>query len=182
MNPLQTIVEKLQTLDSKILLRYGIAFPLFVTACICGIHLIFTWQIKKAITHIESINVKRTAIEKLLARKSYVDMQRSNIHAILDKDPYFKFKEYCSQVIHNLHLDSKIGKGGLSTPTEQNINNNYLELLMADTMTGLSTKELVTFLIEIESNPRVYLKEIKITTIAERGIDISYVVAALKMQ
>lgn len=181
--PIAFLVEKLQLLDSKVLQKVGLAFVFCSFLSIAAVHFLFVWSIKNAIVDIDTLNAKRKAVERLLVRKSFVVMQKNKLEAIVAKEPYFRIKEYCSHIINMLKLNNKIKSNpNESIPQEIPLINNYSELLIAGSLSGLSTKEVVNFLINMESNPRVYLKEIKVLNLSDQGLMVNYTIAALKMQ
>jgi type II secretory pathway component PulM len=130
---------------------------------------------------LEHLNEQREVVKKILDKEQRVSSQRKEIDELLAKDKDFKIKIYFEDLLDNkLQLKNKIS-GAIkadSYPTEDGYSSDVLQAHLE----GLSMKELVTLLQALESNQRLYFKDLDIIKSKKpvNTLDVTITIATLQ--
>ena len=175
------IIAYFNLLEYKRFYQYCFAF-LSVIIITCGL-IIFKYyrSISYLKNQIESINEERENIQSLLSRAQIVKKEQKEIDAIITKDPNFKIAGYFDNLLGRLGLMDKKSSIDIeiSTPTEES---KYQESILQAKFTSMTMKDLTILLEEIESNRRVFIKELDIFRSQKNAntIDVTLTIATLE--
>ncbi len=157
------IIEKvrsfIQGLDEQEFYRY-LAIFVGVLTLAAGILMFQNYRsVNYYKRRIDDTNELREEAKNILDKSRYVQQQRAEVDAILDKNIDFKIAGYFKQLITQLALTEKIK---VETPSHVDRDANYRENLLDAKFENMNMKELTELLSEIEQNKRIYTKKLEI--------------------
>lgn len=128
---------------------------------------------------IHTINELREQTRELLDRAERVHQQRLEVDEMLAEDENFKISGYFQQVLTKLGLTDKKTE---SESTSQERDDNYRVDVLNAKFAGMTMKECVELLQEIEQNPRLYTNELEIKQSKKipRTVDVTISIATLQ--
>ena len=86
--------------------------------------------------------------------------QRNAVNELLAEDVNFKIGGYFNDLVNSLGLTNK--KKGIDTLQTIERDDNYLEQNVTAKFVDMNMKELATLLVELENNPRIFIRELEI--------------------
>lgn len=126
-----------------------------------------------------SLNRQRAETRKLLEKNEYVLQQQARVDAILNRDKNFKIKEYFMSVVQKLGLTGLMSRD--ADITSNPLGDDYTEIKLDMSLSGMNMQQLVDLLYTIEQNERIYTKDLKITkSLRTPTIDVSLAIATLE--
>lgn len=118
-----------------------------------------TGNIKKKIQELNTI--RSGQIKQILTKADLIKKQKEALDTMLEEDPEFKLTEHLEKVLAQLNLSDRKDR---SEPLNKiDIDDKYTENKIEFTLNDIDMKQLVEFLVNIESNRRVYTKKLEIT-------------------
>jgi type II secretory pathway component PulM len=127
------------------------------------------------------INKVRVEGQEILTQYEQVIQQQQKVDEILNRDPNFKIKQFFIDTLKKLNLIEQMGKD--PEVTSQELVAGYTENKMDIRLNSITMQQLVELLHALEQNERVYVKEIKITSVPSRqALDVALVVATFEKQ
>lgn len=126
-----------------------------------------------------ALNRQRSEARSLLEKNEYVLQQQARVDDILARDKNFKIKEYFISVVQKLGFGNLVSKDAdISSNT---LGNDYTEIKLDVSLSGMNMQQLVDLLYNIEQNERIYTKDLKITkSLRSPTIDVSLVIATFE--
>ena len=168
----------LNTLDKKTWYHYlAISAGVFLLAI--GLILFFYYNsVGKWKQRIEEINEERQKVKEVLDKAQRVQEERTEVTALLAKDPDFKIKEYIQEVLEKIGI---LGNFSTQSDVVTTTQDNYKEQVVTYKLTGITMKQLAEFLNEIDTNKRVFTTELEITKSKKipRTIDVDIKIATM---
>ena len=127
------------------------------------------------------INKVRVEGQEILTQYEEVVQQQQRVEETLKRDPSFKIKEFFNGTLQKLALASYMDKD--PEITQQDLVMGYTEQKLDVRLNGITMQQLVELLHALEQNERVYIKEIKITSVpSKQAVDVALVVATFEKQ
>lgn len=155
-----------------------------ILACIIlTIGLLFFIYYRKVSTlqkKIGVMNETREQIQLLLEKAHHVKTEQKTIDAILAQDTNFKIAGYFEQLLNTLNLASKkTSKLEVMSPDQEG---KYQESVLQAKFSAISMKELTDLLTAVDTNQRVFIKELEITSSKKtpNTIDVLIKIATLE--
>lgn len=173
---LDSIVNFLEALDKKLFYRYGAIFLALVMAL--SIFMLYMYRETNimSLKQMKKIGQMHTDIIEILQKNQQVETQRAAVNEMLDENPYFKIKNFLTELLKKLNLTSDV----ISTSESVNVNdNNYLDIVASVKLIDISMQELTELLQEIEQNNRVHIRSLEITQKKPKFIDVNLTIATL---
>lgn len=129
---------------------------------------------------LKRINKDRVIARGLLEEHNLVEAQKAVVDKVLSEEKSFKILEYCSQILQETNLQKKLSKP-LEISEPQDLGNDYNELKIEMSLSGITMQELVNLLYnKIQNNNKIYTKELSITKTSQSPtIDVTLVIATL---
>lgn len=134
-------------------------------------------SLQKSLKH---INRERIRARDLLEEHNRVEAQKAVVDKVLSEEKSFKILEFGNNVLQETNLQRKLSKP-LELSEPQDLGNNYNELRLEISLTGMSMQELVDLLYnKIQNNNKIYTKELSITKPSQSStLDVTLVIATL---
>jgi hypothetical protein len=130
---------------------------------------------------LKQVNRERIKARRFLEEHARVEAQKNVVDKVLSEEKSsFKILEFGNNVIQEANLQRRLAKP-LELSEPQDLGNNYDELKLEMTFTGMTMQELVDFLYsKIQINNKVYTKELSITKLPQSPtLNITLVIATL---
>lgn len=105
--------------------------------------------------------IRSTQVKQILSKADQIKKQKERLDAILAEDPEFKLTGYLETILSKLNLSER--KDISQAPNTVEIDDNYTENSLEFTLNDINMKQVVEFLVAVESNRRVYTKKLEIT-------------------
>jgi len=175
LKPLYTILAQL---DSKRFYQYMGGF-LGILLILSGLLVFYYYRSTNAlIKKIKRINTQREQAQEILGRTKSVVQQRQEVDTLLEEDTDFKIGGYFKEVLSKLGLTQKEKMETTQTVERED---NYIEQSLNAKFVDMNMKDLTVLLEEIESNPRIYSRELEIKRSEKTPgtIDVTLVIATL---
>lgn len=125
------------------------------------------------------LNKYREDTQVILQRAHDVEAQRNAVNELLAEDVNFKIGGYFNDLVNSLGLTNK--KKGIDTLQTIERDDNYLEQNVTAKFVDMNMKELATLLVELENNPRIFIRDLEIKR-AEKTpgtIEVTLILATL---
>lgn len=124
-------------------------------------------------------DMRATKVKTLLQKIHQVKKQKEEVNALLAEDENFKIGGYFKNLVQLLRLDAKRES---DTTSQVDKDASYKESILNAKFSGASMKELTELLEKLESNKRIYTKELEITESKKtpQAIDFSITIATLQ--
>ena len=130
------------------------------------------------------VNKARKETQVLLSTNKNVEMQRSKVESMLEKEgKNFKLLDFFNNTLSNLKLvPYRTGKEKISYSNPQGIRaSKYQEVNLNVQMTNLNMRQVTDLLYELEQSKRVYIKKLEITSSKTNPVvDLSLVIGTLQ--
>ena len=162
-------------------------FYRFIAACIACIILFFGFllylhsnKIQFLQKELKRVNRERLTARNLLEQHSRVEEQKTAVDKVLSEEKSFKILEFGNNIMQATGLQRKLTKPlELAEPID--LGNNYNELTLEISLSGMSMQELVDLLYnKIQNNNKIYTKELSITKSSQSStLDVILVIATL---
>lgn len=178
-SPFIPIYNFVTNLDRTQFTRYmfiGLGAVLLISSGIVIQYYRSTSALKKRIVR---LNQYRVQTQEILQRAHDVATQRNSVNELLAEDIDFKIGGYFNELVNSLNLTSK--KKGIDTLQTIERDDNYLEQNVTAKFVDMNMKELATLLVELENNPRIFIRELEIKR-AEKTpgtIEVTLIIATL---
>ena len=178
-SPFIPLYDFVTNLDRTQYMRYmliGLCCILFASGGIVIQYYRSTGAIKKRIGR---LNQYREQTQEILQRAHDVAAQRNSVNELLAEDIDFKIGGYFNELINSLNLSNK--KKGIDTLQTIERDDSYLEQNVTAKFVDMNMKELATLLVELQNNPRIFVRELEIKR-AEKipgTIEVTLIIATL---
>lgn len=178
-SPFMPFYDFVTNLDRSQFNRYmliGLSCILLVSGGIVIQYYRSTSALKKRIGR---LNQYREQTQEILQRAHDVTAQRNSVNELLAEDIDFKIGGYFNELISSLNLTNK--KKGIDSLQTIERDDSYLEQDVTAKFVDMNMKELTTLLVELENNPRIFIRELEIKR-AEKTpgtIEVTLVIATL---
>ncbi len=128
---------------------------------------------------IETINEQRERAKRLLSQYENIKKHRTEVDALLAKNPDFKIGGYFGSVLATLGLTDKKTTADEYSRIDHN---KYTEIIFKAKLTDMNMKQLCELLYTLDSNKRIYTKELEITKSKQtrKAIDVTLTIATLE--
>lgn len=137
-------------------------------------------RIQKLQQEFRKISKDREKAKLLLARHAVVEQRKLQVDEVLGREKAFYIKEYFEKLIAELNLTAYSPKIELMS---QDLQNNYSEVKLEATLSGINMQQLVELVYRIEKDDRLYTKELVINKAPQRAaLDVKLVIATLQRQ
>lgn len=180
MNFLKDFVDKIFIIDSNQFKKYIIIFFITILSLIFLIQIFFYFQKKNIYLREKKVSDFRSKINKLIIKKELAEKNKQTIDKMLNENPSFRIKEYVLNIVKKNNLLNN------SSSDFDNIRENpskpgYKELLINIDLKNLTTKQLLTILTDMESDPKVLFKEISVNSDEnEKKLNLVAVLSTIK--
>ncbi len=127
---------------------------------------------------IAAINETRSEVKRLLNRAERVQKERAEVTALLEEDPNFKIKAYVQELLEKIGIAGNVSAENVAPSTSDE---NYQIDVATYQLLGITMKQLTEFLDELESNKRIFIKELDISKSKKvpRTIDVGITIATM---
>lgn len=156
-NTVQLFFEKL---EQRKFMQYGAAFIVGIFLLYCSATFMSYRSMRRLTRELDNINEQRSRVQELLERTEHVKHQRKLVDRMLNESEGFKIGGYFKDIVKTVHLSNKKTTESI-TPRDRD--DNYREVNLNATFTGMSMQELVELLHEIGKTKRIYTTELTIT-------------------
>lgn len=174
----ETLETRIAQLDKKTWYFYlgitgGVLFAL-----IGGILFFYYSSASKWQQRITTINESRLETKRLLDKAERVQKERAEVTKLLEEDPNFNIKAYLQEVLERIGI---AGNMSAEIPVLTSGDDNYQVDVATYQLLSITMKQLTEFLNELESNKRVFTKELDISKSKKipRTIDVSVTIATM---
>lgn len=178
-SPFTYLYDLLVRLDRRQFFRYSLIGLGIVVALSSGIVIQLYRSSKSFKKRIGRLNQYREQTQEILQRAHDVATQRAAVNELLAEDVDFKIGGYFNELVDSLNLTNK--KKGIDTLQTIERTDNYLEQNVTAKFVDMNMKELATLLVELENNPRIFVRELEIKR-AEKiagTIEVTLIIATL---
>lgn len=153
---------------------------IYLGALVALFALLVFWHnssINAAKANYKKINTERIKTKKLLSNYIALQEQQKELNKILEQTKNFRIIEAYNKIINDLKLNKYIPE----TPEPvENKTGNYIERKLPININGITIKQLVELLNEIQKYKRLFTKELTITTTPLKKINVVLVIATLE--
>jgi hypothetical protein len=159
MDFVKDIVEKIYSFDDKKLKSFVIVYVCCFFLLLCFLQIIFIFKKNSILDEIKKLDEARNSIKGLVEKKNWLESEKKTIDDLLKKDENFRIKEYVISILSKHNLINNL-QGDYDTVRAQPEKPGYNELLMSFELRGLTMKQLVNVLIDMEHDKKILFKEI----------------------
>ncbi len=177
------IIEKFQHLidnvDDRTFYLSLTGLLTFIILCVAGIIFYYYSAVGSLYEQIDHINEQRVQAKRILTMYKQVEKHRLEVDTLLTEDTGFKISGYFNAILGQLGLADK--KGGLST-TSHIDHGKYSEAILKAPLTDINMRQLCELLEKLESNKRIYVKELEIAKSKKKNkvLDVTLTIASLE--
>jgi hypothetical protein len=178
-SPFIPVYDFLTRLDRRQFIRYMLISLGIIGALSIGIVIQLYRSTTSFKKRIGRLNQYREQTQEILQRAHDVATQRAAVNELLAEDVDFKIGGYFNELVASLNLTNK--KKGIDTLQTIERTDNYLEQNVTAKFVDMNMKELTTLLVELENNPRIFVRELEIKR-AEKTpgtIEVTLIIATL---
>jgi hypothetical protein len=180
MDFIKDIVEKIYSFDDKKLKSFVIIYICCFFVLLCLLQVFFIFQKNSILANIKKLDETRSSIIGLVDKKNRLEAEKQFVDDLLKKDENFRIKEYVISILTKHNLINNL-QGDYDTVRAQPERPGYNELLMSFELHGLTLKQLVNVLIDMESDRKILFKEIILRyDEADKKINLVAVVSTIK--
>lgn len=180
MNFLKDFVDKIFIIDSNQFKKYIIIFFITILSLIFLIQIFFYFQKKNIYLREKKVSDFRSKINKLIIKKELAEKNKQTIDKMLNENPSFRIKEYVLNIVKKNNLLNN-SSGDFDNIRENPSKPGYKELLINIDLKNLTTKQLLTILTDMESDPKVLFKEISVNSDEnEKKLNLVAVLSTIK--
>lgn len=166
-------------LDSKTLYKYSGLFLACIVLSFVIVFYFYTSRRDDALRKIQATNARRQEIYNLIARSTTVKKQQHDVEALLTKDKNFLIAQFFKNVLGDIQLDSYSTK--IPEVTEEDLDQDYVQIKLSASLSGINMRQLTDLLYKIEQNPRVFITELDIVKNNKASaIDCNIVISTLQ--
>ena len=155
-----TIQLFFERMESRRFMQYAVGLVAAVFLLYCGATFLSYRSIRNLARQLDEVNEQRSRVQELLERAEQVKHQRKRVDKMLSESEGFKIGGYFKEIVQKLRLSNKKTTEAI-TPRDRE--DNYREVNLNATFTGMSMQELVELLHEIGKTERIYTTELSIT-------------------
>lgn len=149
---------------SAVLVLMGIGFYSYYTT------------VGKLTKRMRQINTLRQETGSIVQTYEHVRAQRAEVDTMLAKDPNFKILGYTTDLLAKLNLSAK------QTTAQRDLDKRYQETTVTAQLFGITMRQLVELLKQIEQNKRVYTKYLEISAAKNKNIDVTLTIGTLQLK
>ena len=172
-NYLRDFIRGLDKKEFRLYVGLYVSISLMI---VVGIMVRHIYLVRDAKDKIKQLNVARTKVQKILTSYGQVAQQRTKIDALLAKDKSFYVSKFFLDVTQKLSIPTD------SQPrvSSQKLENGYIEESLSISLVKITTQQLCELLKEIESEERIYIKNIDIAKNLMKKINVTMDIATLR--
>lgn len=169
-----------ESITEKQFYRYIAIFLGAVFLLISGVLFYYYRSISSLEEQIYEIDSMRQEVKKVLDKAYHVQQQRAEVDKIIAENQDFKIRDYFNKLLGQYGLTDNL-KGEVRLEIVER-EDNYREVSLHPEFIGLTMKELVELLKEIEENKIIYTKSLDITKSKKiaHTIDVTLTIATLQ--
>ena len=128
---------------------------------------------------IKRLQQQRVQARELLETHERIKVQQQAVNDLLEKDKSFRILDYFNNLVSALGLKASMEEPALTTnPLEASA--DYIEVTLTARFKNMTMQQLVELLAEVESNPRIYTKELEITQSSGAILNAALIIATLQ--
>jgi hypothetical protein len=127
---------------------------------------------------VAAINRNRVDVKELLTRYEMVKRQQADVDALLEKDRDFKIAGYFDEVMNKLGLAQN--KAREPETSSELLENGYTEINLYASFSNLNMQKIVQLLDTLETNERIYIKEVEIYKANGNNVNVNILLATLQ--
>lgn len=151
-------------LEEKDFKKYALIFFVLIFTILGFIFYRYFSKVSHLKKEIQRTNIAREDAKQLLTKHQKVKRQKILVDEILEKDKKFKILQFFDSVVEKLNLSNKVSDKKISqNDLENSADQDYIEIKLDVTLSGMNMKQVNDLLNEIENNERVYIKSLEIT-------------------
>lgn len=154
---------------------------LFIVIIVLMVAIAFQYYrtVNRLKSEIATINDTRQEVRTILEKARLVKKEQKEIDAIIAKEENFKIVGYFEDLLNRLGLAQKKLSQEINTAVKEG---NYQESILQAKFTNMTMKDITELLQEIESNKRVFTKELDIIVSRKRPgtLDMTLTIATLE--
>lgn len=173
------LIDFIKNLDDRSFRLYG-GLVLLTIIVIFGGMFYYYWRAQEILLRrLRRINQERAEIQTLINCYATVKKQQQEVEDLLQKDRNFLIAQYFKNILSELGLENKSTRE--PELIEDDLENEYSQIRLAASLSGLNMKQLTDLLYKLEQSPRVFLVEVDITkTPKVPTIDSNIVISTLQ--
>jgi hypothetical protein len=179
MKILNNIIDMIYLMETNQIKKYIAIFITSFLIFISVFQFLFILKINNLTEKKKKIIDTHKQIQILTKKKYTIELIKQKIETVLKKDSYFFIKDYVNSLIEKENLKNNvIEQDGI--PLEQPSKKGYVEISYNFGLKNINIQQITNFLLELESNERVYLKEVSIKKDENKSIECTGSLATLR--